>query len=486
MKAAVVFGPPGTGKSTYLSKEIAGRVEEHGIENVSKTTAVLSFTRAAAGEIAAKIDPKISASTMHSLCYGLCGIVKEQVISWAHMTEFADIVGVNFTNRSPEDNEEETPGDTALALEALARARMLPLSEVYQHSSDLIELGLLKHVVSTYRKWKRVRGYVDFTDMLELALNNPAPSFKTLIVDEAQDLSALQYAVLDHWAMNGVKELILAGDDDQAIYVWGGADPKGMFSFAGRYNAVQMVLDQSYRLPHAVHDFAQRVSDSIHERVDKKFLPRSAKGFVGELSTSALLSCVKHGVSSLVLYRCHSMRHELEKILVMNSIPYLTLSGMPGVLQGRHRKAIDSYRTLQRVLKGEGQLEFTKADERFLRKSLMPVVQHDLTRIRDLPWQEALVMSAYHRIYLERIERKYGLDVEPTIKLSTIHGAKGREADVVVLYNSISNRIRNSLMVDGQDAEKRVFYVGVTRAKDKLHIINGPMPFMWQGGAMTW
>lgn len=486
MNAAVVFGPPGCGKSTYLSREIARRVEAQGIEDVSRTTAVLSFTRAAAGEIASKIDSKISASTMHSLCYGICGLVREQVIGWAHMNEFADLVGVKFSNRSMEDNEEETPGDVALSLESLARARMIPISRVYEMSTAPVDPTLLKHVVESYRKWKRMRGYVDFTDMLEMSLHNPGPPFKTLIVDEAQDLSTLQYAVLDHWITQGVEEVILAGDDDQAIYVWGGADPRGMYDFVKRYDAKQTVLNQSYRLPRAVHTFAERVSESIIERVDKQFLPREFPGFVGELPMFSVTQQVKHGTDALILYRCHSMRHEMEKSLVMNGIPYQVLTGAPGVLQGKQRRAVDLYLKLQKYLGGDATIQVSKAEERQLHKFLRPEVQQNPRKITTTRWQDALNLSTYHRIYLEQIEKRYGLDVKPTVRLSTIHGAKGREAETVILYNSISQRIRNSLSVDGQDAEKRVFYVGVTRAKEKLFIVNGEMPFMWQGGAMTW
>ena len=488
----MVFGPPGTGKSTYLARNIQKRVDALGIETVKKTTAVLSFTRTAAQEISSRIDPQISSSTMHSLCYRACGFIKDQVIGYGHLEEFSKLVNIKFSHKSLEDSEEETPGDVALSIEALARSRMVTIGEVYDKMPNRIDPALLKYVIKSYRKWKFTRGYIDFTDMLERSLKEPGLLYKTLIVDEAQDLSNLQFAVLDHWIAQGVEEVILAGDDDQAIYVWGGAEPSGMFRFEKQYMAERVVLSQSYRLPETVHNLAVRISESITERVEKKFAPREETGTINEIPISALSTVAKHGEDVMILYRCHSMRRELEKLLIFAGAPYMVLSGPPGALESQYKKAIDIYdRVLYYLKKGEP-ISLLNREERILQKFTNPAVWNILKSgkcesLFGLGWETALNIPPFQKIYFKSVVRRYGdLDVVPTIKLSTIHGAKGREADTIVLLNSISGRIRESINYDGQDFEKRVFYVGVTRAKKKLYVINGEIPLMWKSGPVTW
>ena len=65
---------------------------------------------------------------------------------------------------------------------------------------------------------------------------------------------------------------------------------------------------------------------------------------------------------------------------------------------------------------------------------------------------------------------KKELSQEPRIKLSTIHGAKGGEADHVMLLTDLSRKADDSFLRN-RDSERRVFYVGATRAKKSLHII---------------
>lgn len=78
------------------------------------------------------------------------------------------------------------------------------------------------------------------------------------------------------------------------------------------------------------------------------------------------------------------------------------------------------------------------------------------------------------RIPKDQIEffREANLDDAPTIRLSTIHSAKGQEAEHVVLDTSITERTENE-MYKNPDAEARVWYVGVTRTKDRLDILDG-------------
>jgi len=80
--------------------------------------------------------------------------------------------------------------------------------------------------------------------------------------------------------------------------------------------------------------------------------------------------------------------------------------------------------------------------------------------------------------YLKAVYRNFGtLNVEPTIHLSTIHGSKGREADRVVLINGMTARSAEAMDRD-PDSEIRTFYVGITRARHQLDVVDGDNPMM--------
>src|SRR5690606_19644533 len=115
-----------------------------------------------------------------------------------------------------------------------------------------------------YKRWKLREGLFDFTDLLAADLD-PLP-VDVVLVDEAQDLSLLQWRALDIFTAKA-QRVYIAGDDDQAIFTWAGASPQAFLDRPGR----SKVLAQSYRLPRAVHALAQRLVKPIHQRKDKTF-----------------------------------------------------------------------------------------------------------------------------------------------------------------------------------------------------------------------
>jgi hypothetical protein len=99
--------------------------------------------------------------------------------------------------------------------------------------------------------------------------------------------------------------------------------------------------------------------------------------------------------------------------------------------------------------------------------------QYGLLITNNMPWESALdKVPSSRSIYLRSImlRNKKELSQEPRIKLSTIHGAKGGEADHVMLLTDLSRKADDSFLRN-RDSERRVFYVGATRAKKSLHII---------------
>lgn len=476
MEAFAIYGPPGTGKSTEVIKRYRQLLDDGVPEN---RIGLVSFTKAAAKELGDRIGTNSrNIATIHSYCYRICGATRNQVIGWSHLKEFEKVVNIDISGANPDDSEELSEGDYYLSLQGLAAARMESYEETYDNSDQPGERNRFIYFAQTYDSWKKAYGYLDFADMLRLSLNCVPPPLDFLFVDEAQDLSPLQWEVIRHWA-GAIGQITIAGDDDQAIYVWGGADPQGMLLFEQEHNANRLVLGQSYRIPAAVHELAQSIISRVQSRVEKVYKPRDEKGTIIRFSSEDRVK-FEHGENTLVLYRNHMFRGMLEDVLLKHAVPYICDSGKPGVLQGPVMQAIKLFKKARDNIENIGLVALNDKEMRILRRWMQPTSlarmergDYDHTLARS--WQEHLRVGGDWQRYLVRIEKRYGLDVVPTIHLSTIHGSKGREADRVVLINGVTERIAEnySTDLDLRDAELRTFYVAVTRARHTLEIVDG-------------
>jgi len=107
-------------------------------------------------------------------------------------------------------------------------------------------------------RFKKEKNLKDFTDLLEDFIEKEIPSsFEVLFIDEAQDLSLLQWEMVRHlWKY--AKKTYIAGDDDQAIFKWAGADVDHFIALKEEVNDIK-VLDQSYRIPGGpIHELSQK------------------------------------------------------------------------------------------------------------------------------------------------------------------------------------------------------------------------------------
>jgi len=381
------------------------------------------------------------------------------------------MINIPIKNGSIDSEEGIEVGDEYLGIMNLARGRCIPFSTAYDNSDHPGFKPEFEAFVEGYMEWKKQNGYIDFTDMLErfvaYAAQSKLPEFdaKVLLVDEAQDLSTLQCQVINILART-LDRIYIAGDDDQAIYVWGGADPAGMTDFQDRYGADHTVLGQSYRVPKLVQELALDVITRVDSRVAKEYAPRAEVGTVERYSYIDSLP-FKHGEETLVLCRTGAQKKEVEKHFVEQNIPYLMDGGKPGKYQSKAAKAIKAFNKLTR---GEG---ITPQEQEALASGVQRQYRDDVMN-RNFP---ALLKRGYMQVIdIPRWDYDFyknaDLDLNPTIKVSSIHGAKGREADRVVLHTGMTERTLAGMDRD-PDAEHRVFYVGVTRAKHRLDILHG-------------
>ena len=136
---------------------------------------------------------------------------------------------------------------------------------------------LLKHIEANYNHYKHpdINNLVDFTDMIHDIVQQPnkVPNFDVVFIDEAQDLSLLQWEMIKALQPHA-KDIYIAGDDDQCIYKWSGADINHFLGIEGTHR----VLDKSYRLPKKIWALGQAITSTISNRFTKEWSPREEEG----------------------------------------------------------------------------------------------------------------------------------------------------------------------------------------------------------------
>lgn len=457
MITTTFYGPPGTGK-THSLKNV---VEEFG-----KPVLCLSFTRSASRELAER-GVGASASTLHSLAYKALDLGSAQVVDRGKLEGLTKVSGIPFSSGMYDDYA--TSGDEYMSLISLAKATFQSLESV----SKRVSLGTANEFLwfaGLYREWKRGNYFVDFDDMILGAQQDKyldglkMPHNKGLIIDEAQDLTPAQWVLIDKIIkMNDFEKIWVAGDDDQAIFSWAGADPQGMPKFSVKYGGSDIILSKSWRIPLLVHRLAEALIQRINNRVVKEYQPRDESGEVNRLFS--LHDSHKYDA---ILYRNHSIGIKIANELRELGIPYEGKAVRSAMTSKKARTAI-SYLNF---------LEGAKMTPKVIEDIKRNIGRYDLDTClsKQIPWSRVIQMDFAIKRDLMIIQNRFGKlnKVKPVI-LSSMHQYKGKEENSVLVVDGMNDRTQESMVYD-RDSEYRVFYVAVTRAKHKLGIIEWDNP----------
>ena len=474
----IVLGPPGTGKTTKL----LNLVEQHLNEGIRpEHIGYLAFTRKAADEAAERAFAKFNYTredlpyfrTIHSLCFQQLNLKRSDVMTKTHYQELGEMLGLEVDG-GVDMGEGQVfgmrTGDKLFFLENMARVKQKDLKEIYNEYNDddvnWFELERLSRALVSYKEKRKI---IDYTDMLMKCLKVATfPKLRILFVDEAQDLSAIQWNIINEVGKE-TEVVYIAGDDDQAIYRWAGADVNQFIKLEGK----STVLNKSYRVPSSIWDLATKLSLRISSRIKKEFKPTEETGEVRWYMDPEDVD-ISQGTWYL-LARNGYMLNQLENICIKNGYPF-TIVGRRSPLSSEALQAIRFWTRLSKgeSIVGSGIKLIYKYMVTRCPRGINPEGYYTISDFNLKPgiWHERLnkIDTKRREYYIMLLKRGENLDQDPRIKISTIHGVKGGEADNVMLLTDIAPRTYRE-MHSLPDDEIRVFYVAVTRAKKSLHIV---------------
>jgi len=451
MYKKIIYGPPGTGKTTRLLNILESELKNYD----SREIAFVSFTNKGVDEGKNRAMERFNITdkslpyfrTIHSLCFKDCGYTRDMVMDKNNYKEFSDKLGMKFTGYYT--NEFQHNDDRYLFYDTLERNTPGSAEELL-NDLDITRVNYVRHNLV---KYKLVKNKVDFTDMLEqYLLKGDALPVKVAIIDEAQDLTGLQWRVINR-AFAKVDKMYIAGDDDQAIYQWSGADVDYFLNLDGD----KEVLDKSYRLPTEILDFSKKITKQISNRIKKDFHSVGTTGTISYYNSVDELK-INTSESWLLLARNNFYLKE-----------YTDLMGSIGLNHSYKGDKIAKQRDIDQILIFEKLRETRDAlegeEKLLLDRCLNEEVNLKMPWYYNFNWPE--VKSNYYRAVFQH---KQDITGAPNVHINTIHGSKGGEADNVVLLLDITRAV-NKACETIPDSELRCLYVGATRARKNLHII---------------
>ena len=282
MTNIILLGPPGCGK-THTMIDIVRKELQQG--TAPDRIGFVSFSRKSIEEARSRVSSELQLSekdvpwfkTLHSIGFNWLGMDKGETIQSSDFRKLGQVLGMAFDSSTADTlNEGLIPvsskeGNRYLEIISRAKLRCITLEQEYSDRGDYnLHYTMLKRVDTVYSLYKSEMKKFDYTDMISMFVEQgTAPVIEVLIVDEAQDLTPLQWKQVK-LLKERASRVYYAGDDDQCIHRWNGVDIKNFMNACHN----KRVLNQSYRVPKSVYQLANNITKRIHVRQDKDWNPR--------------------------------------------------------------------------------------------------------------------------------------------------------------------------------------------------------------------
>jgi ATP-dependent DNA helicase UvrD/PcrA len=505
-----VLAGAGTGKTRAITHRIAHGVAT-GVYAPSEVLAV-TFTTRAAGEMRSRLRTLgasgVQARTFHSAA------LRQLRYFWPHVhgTELPQLIESKIGLLASAVRGQRLNADQALLRDLASEVEWAKVSNVSAatyaeiasargrtvagHSPELVA-----HVFEAYEQVKRDQGRMDMEDVLLLCAGILAEDervaaqvrrqYKWFVVDEFQDVSPLQSALLDLW-LGGRDELCVVGDPAQTIYSFAGANADFLRDFPTKFpGSTSVELVRNYRSTPQVVEAANRLLAGTSSRsVDLRAQQPAGPGVTYDAhpdevaeaqAVAARIQALRssgHSVGEMaVLFRINAQSESFEDALSAKGIPYVLRGAARFFDRPEVREAVTRIRGAARSGEGEDVTATVRATLSGMGWSAEAPSARGRTRDRWESWQALMDQASEFRGTLEEfvddLDRRAAEQHAPVaegVTLATFHAAKGLEWDSVFLCGLQDGTlpITYADTPAAVEEERRLLYVGMTRARTDL------------------
>jgi superfamily I DNA/RNA helicase len=426
-------------------------------------------------------------STLHALCFHALNMSRDLMADTMGVRrKFFESIGVRGTRGEIREQAEK-------ALELYSRNRNVESEEYFDASDEPFSDPQRTIIIANaYQRWKKDQGYVDFTDLITRVANGEGtfPTWDVVIIDEAQDLTPLQWRLAER-LYEQASTVYVVGDDDQTIYGFLGANVRNFLSWPCD---AQRVLDYTHRLPKNILDYSLFLAKRIQCRQPKTVKGDPRVGMIWD--EIDVLENLYYGTTSSELYlvRNEYMKRRIQKLLIERAIPFSGKFSPFTDTTCYGGRAFNAVRLLTQWRESRLQFRDWRTIKSLLSPSLVEYIEGKFVAAKEfhpdgIPtltsiFKEPLNKRGFWEEFLPSLDSKlaacfkvaieqFGMDrcLNPTLELCTIHKAKGKEANRVFVCSAVTDKIYRKIL-DFDDSEHRVFYVAITRAKEELYLIN--------------
>ena len=497
-----ILAGAGSGKTTTITRRIANQIAT-GAFDVNSILA-LTFTDRAAGEMRARLEvlgiPNVRARTFHSAALAQLRHFSQEPLGQILPSKVMPLRQI--ANTLPPPYKFRPAADLATEIEWAKNRRVTPdryAASLGSHEPP-IPVDLMTKVFKRYEDGKRERNMIDFEDLLELTIQlfqsegwvteEFAARYGAFTVDEYQDVNLLQETLLREW-VGERDDLCVVGDDYQSIYGFTGATPDYLLEMPQRYTGTKVIrLETNYRSTPEVLEVANRLVPNLGgaEKVLVAARDSGPEPSLRQFSTpagelSALIEKVKdlHGQGlayeeMAILYRVNFRSEDYEEVLAAEAIPYQVADGaFLSRATGRQMLA-----ALKRSRTSDVAAEVRKIAVRagYISEPPDDLGDQEITRQNDLArfiklaeeFDDGTKTAAD---FVTDIEKRFaGGGQGRGVNLLTLHRAKGLEFEAVFMPRVEEHELpfRRSRTHEAIAEERRLFYVGLTRAKTHLAV----------------
>ena len=520
-----VIAGAGTGKTRAITHRIA-YAAAIGTMDPQKVLA-LTFTAKAAGEMRARLRslgvPTVAARTIHSAA------LKQLLYFWpsvfggrtpdlittktGFLTEAINRAGLSDSVRA---TNRELMRDIASEIEWAKVSQVAPSDYVDEISKRMQKPRVLPEqmvqIYTAYESVKKQELAIDFEDVLLLCAamleeerevrERVQDQYRYFTIDEYQDVSPVQQRLINAW-LGKRNDICVVGDPAQTIYSFAGATPVFLNTFTQRFPDAEVIrLSTGYRSTPEITFAANALLR--HGAMGQELVAQNEHGtqpsVVGYSDDAAEVNGVLSEITDLlsagtpphevaILARTNSQLKSVERAMQKVNLPYQVRSTERFFDRREVRDFLSEVRKAS-VIPAEGQGwidELRTLAQPYLTGEAIDGIAALLHLARELDGDENFTPKTL-RGYLREVEDRVQQNNPPTmpvITLATLHAAKGLEWERVFLIGASEGQLPVS---DASiDEERRLFYVGITRAKADLHISyrKSPSPFLRESGLLA-